>query len=71
MSPVLKELLELRDRHPNARDQEKLILKMAICLMDNIDDPWVERERLVSFTFEEYEKVPGRWELIHGQLSDY
>lgn len=44
---------------------------MAICLLDQIDKPaWEDHPRRVNFTIEEYENVPGRWDLLHGQSGD-
>ena len=71
--PLIDAVCELEARyHDLISEKERLILKMAICLLDQIDKPaWEKHPRRVSFTFEEFEKVPGRWELVDGQLSDY
>jgi hypothetical protein len=71
--PLIDAVCELSARYDNVvGEKERLILKMAICLLDQIDKPaWESHPRRVEFTFEEYEKAPGRWELMDGQLSDY
>ena len=71
--PLIDAVCELEARyHDLISEKERLILKMAICLLDQIDKPaWEKHPRRVSFTFEEFENVPGRWELVDGQLSDY
>ena len=65
---LLDELCQLADRHANASEEERLILKMAICLLDQLEDPYGTRPRKVMFTAEELWRVPGRWELMDGQL---
>jgi hypothetical protein len=71
--PLIDALCELETRYRDVvGEKERLILKMAICLLDQIDKPvWEKHPRRVSFTFEEYEKIPGRWEMVDGQLADY
>ena len=44
----------------------RMILKMAICLLDNLEDPYSDRPRKVMFTVDELYFVPGRWELWKG-----
>ena len=65
---LLDELCQLADRHQKASEEERAILKMAICLLDQLDDPQGTRPRRVTFTAEELWRVPGRWELSEGQL---
>lgn len=65
---LLDELCQLADRHGEASVEERLILKMAICLLDQLEDPGGARPRRVTFTAEELQRVPGRWELSQGQL---
>ena len=68
---LLDELCQLADRHREASEEERLILKMAICLLDQLEDPYGTRPRRVVFSSDEYERVPGRWELSKGQLVSY
>ena len=65
---LLDELSQLAERRENASEEECIILKMAICLLDQLDDHYVTRPRKVVFTAEELQRVPGRWELFKGQL---
>ena len=65
---LLDELCQLADRHEEASVEERLILKMAICLLDQLEDPDGARPRRVIFSTEEVQRVPGRWELSEGQL---
>ena len=65
---LLDELCQLADRHGEASEEERLILKMAICLLDQLEDPDGTRPRRVTFSAEELQRVPGRWELSEGQL---
>ena len=64
---LLDELCQLADRHKEASEEERLILKMAICLLDQSEGPHGTRSRRVTFTAEELWRVPGRWELSKGQ----
>lgn len=68
---LLDELCRLADRHEEASEEERLILKMAISLLDQLADPHGTRSRKVKFSLEEYQRVPGRWELADGQLVSY
>lgn len=65
---LLDELCQLADRHEDASEQERMILKMAICLLDQRADPQGTWPRKGRFTAEELPLVPGRWELSEGQL---
>ncbi len=65
---LLDELCQLADRHPEASGKERMVLKMAICLLDQLEDPQGTRPRKVLFTSDELWRVPGRWELSQGQL---
>ena len=65
---LLDELCQLAERHPDASDEERVILKMAICLLDQLEDPNETRPRKVLFTSDELWRMPGRWELLKGQL---
>jgi hypothetical protein len=68
---LLDEVCQLADRHKDASEEERMILKMAICLLDQLDDPDGKRPRKVMFTSDELWRVPGRWELTKGQLASY
>ena len=68
---LLDELCRLAERHKEASEKERLILKMAISLLDQLEDPDETRPRKVVFSREEYERAPGRWELVQGQLVSY
>ena len=68
---LLDELCQLADRHQKASEEERMILKMAICLLDQVEDPQGKRPRKVMFTSHELWRVPGRWELSKGQLASY
>ena len=65
---LLNEVCQLADRHKEASEGERLVLKMAISLLDQLEDPQGTRPRRVLFTAEELYRVPGRWELLEGQL---
>ena len=65
---LLDELCELAVRHRKSSEEERLILKMAICLLDQLEDQDGARPRRVIFTAEELWRIPGRWELSEGQL---
>jgi len=65
---LLNDLCEVAGRNKDASEEERLILKLAISLLDQLDDPEGSRPRKVKFTFDEYQRVPGRWELVDGQL---
>ena len=68
---LLDELCQLADRHKEASEKERLVLKMAICLLDQLADPQGTRPRRVTFAAEELRRIPGRWELSRGQLVSY
>jgi len=68
---LLDELCELAERHKDAREEERLVVKMAISLLDQLNDPQGTRPRKVRFTLDEYMRVPGRWEVVDGQLVSY
>jgi hypothetical protein len=44
---------------------------MLVISRSRLDTIRLSKNPRNQFTVEEYEKVPGRWELIHGMLSDY
>ena len=68
---LLDELCRLADRHKSASEEERMVLKMAICLLDQLEDPDGKRPRKVLFTADELWRIPGRWELMDGQLVSY
>lgn len=69
MSPVKQDLIALLEKHQNAEDWERALVRMAISLFDCVDDPDREREPSVRFRFHEYEAIPtGRFELMDGRL---
>jgi hypothetical protein len=68
MPKLLEEIYRLQRDFPDLDDRERLLLKMSANLFESYYEIKNPRNPL---TFEEYEKVPGRWELIHGMLSDY
>jgi len=65
---LLDEVCQLAERHKDASEEERMILKMAISLLDQVEDPDGTRPRRVTFTADELWRVPGRWELSEGQL---
>jgi len=67
MRGLLDEIYRLQSE-TEIDDDERRLLKMFANLLEShygIPEP---RNRL---TFEEYVKVPGRWELWDGMLQDY
>jgi len=68
MPGLLEQIYRLQRELPDLDAEEALLLKMAANLFEshyNVKDP------LNRLTIDEYEKVPGRWELIGGMLSSY
>ena len=65
---LLDELCELADRHKNDSEEKRMVLKMAICLVDQLENPNGTRPPKVLFTSDELWHIPGRWELMDGQL---
>ena len=68
---LLDEVCELADRRPDATEGQQLILKMTICPLDQLDNPNRTRAPRVTFTADELRRLPGRWELLAGQLTSY
>ena len=64
---LLDELCQIYERRKNDSEKERRILKMAICVLDNMQER-PPRHPCVSFTRDEMVDLPGRWELIEGQL---
>src|ERR1700722_11922136 len=63
MPKLLEEIYRLQREFPDLDDRERLLLKMSANLFENYYEVKIPHNKL---TFEEYEKVPGRWELIDG-----
>jgi hypothetical protein len=68
MPKLLDAIYRLQEDFPDLDDRERLLLKMCANLFEDYYEVKEPRNRL---TFEEYEKVPGRWELLDGMLADY
>ena len=65
---LLNEVYRLQNELTELDADEQRLLKMFANLLEahyQVNEP---RNRL---TFEEYEKTPGRWELVDGMLQDY
>lgn len=68
MPRLLDEIYRLQRDLPEMDKDERLLLKMFANLLESHYSVREPRNRLI---FEEYEKVPGRWELMDGMLRDY
>jgi hypothetical protein len=68
MPKLLEEIYRLQRDFPDLDDRERLLLQMSANLLESYYEVKTPRNQ---FTVEEYEKIPGHWELIHGMLSDY
>jgi hypothetical protein len=68
MPELLEEVYRLQRDFPDLDERARLLLKMSANLFETHYEVKNPRNQL---TFEEYEKVPGRWELIDGMLGDY
>jgi hypothetical protein len=68
MPKLLDEIYRLQDELPDLDGRERLLLKMCANLFEDYYQVKSPRNRL---TVEEYENVPGRWELVDGMLRDY
>jgi hypothetical protein len=68
MHKLLDAIYRAQDDFPDLDGRERLLLKMCANLFENHYEVKNPRNRL---TVEEYEKVPGRWELFDGMLRDY
>ena len=66
MPKLLDEINRLQQELSELNERERLLLKMFANLLES--DYKVKKPKN-SLTFEEYCKVPGRWELSHGMLS--
>jgi hypothetical protein len=68
MPKLLDEIYRLQSELTDLDSEEQLLLKMFANLLEGhyrVNSP---QNR---FTFEEYRKIPGRWELVDGLLRDY
>ena len=69
MTPrLLEEVYLLQERLDGLDADERRLLKMFANLLEGHYQVKSPRNRL---TVEEYERVPGRWELLDGMLEDY
>jgi hypothetical protein len=68
MPKLLDAIYRVQDELPDLDSKERLLLKMCANLLEDYYEVKNPRNRL---TVEEYEKVPGRWELLDGMLGDY
>lgn len=69
MSPVKQDLLGLLEKHANAEDWERALVRMTLSLFDAVEDPEWTGEPSVRFRVDEYFAIPtGRFELIEGRL---
>lgn len=68
MPRLLDEVYRLQRDLTEIDDDERRLLKMFANLLESHYGMPEPRNRL---TFEEYEKIPGRWELWDGMLQDY
>ncbi len=68
MPRLLNEVYRLQRDLAEIDSHEQRLLMMFANLLESHYDLAEPRNRL---TFEEYEKVPGRWELVDGVLRDY
>jgi hypothetical protein len=68
MPKLLDAIYRVQEDFPDLDNRERLLLKMCANLLEHY---YEVKEPKNALTFEEYEKVPGRWELIDGMLQDY
>jgi hypothetical protein len=68
MPKLLAEVYRLQAEFTDLDAKERRLLKMFANLLESHYEVKEPRNRL---TFEEYEKIPGRWELFDGMLQDY
>jgi hypothetical protein len=68
MSGLLDEIYRLQRDLTEIDDDERRPLKMFANLLES---PYGIPEPRNRLTFEEYDKVPGRWEHWDGMLQDY
>jgi hypothetical protein len=68
MPKLLDEVYRLQGQLTDIDAEERRLLKMFANLLESHYEVKEPRNRL---TFEEYEKIPGRWELFDGMLQNY
>ena len=68
MPRLLDEVYRLQTELTGLHAEERLLLKMFANLLESHYEVKEPRNRL---TFEEFEKTPGRWEMMDGMLQDY
>ncbi|HLI85501.1 MAG TPA: hypothetical protein VKV17_16420 [Bryobacteraceae bacterium] len=68
MPRLLEEIYRLQRDLTEIDNDEQRLLKMFANLFESHYEVPEPRNRLA---FKEYEKVPGRWELLDGMLRDY
>ena len=68
MPRLLDEVYRLQTELTGLDAEERLLLKMFANLLESHYEVKEPRNRL---TFEEFEKTPGRWEMMDGMLQDY
>ena len=68
MDKLLDAIYRVQDDFPDLDTRERLLLKMCANLFEDYYEVKNPRNRL---TVEEYQEVPGRWELLDGMLRDY
>ena len=68
MPKLLDEVYRLQGQLTDIDAEERRLLKMFANLLESHYEIKEPRNRL---TFEEYEKIPGRWELFDGMLQNY
>ena len=68
MPRLLDVVYRLQTELTGLHAEERLLLKMFANLLESHYEVKEPRNRL---TFEEFEKTPGRWEMMDGMLQDY
>lgn len=68
MPKLLEGIYRLQNDLTDLDAEEQLLLKMFANLLESHYEVKEPRNRL---TGEEYEQVPGRWELLDGMLENY
>ena len=68
MRRLLEEAYRLQAELTDLNADERRLLKMFANLLESHYEIKKPRNRL---TFDEYDKMPGRWELLDGMLRDY
>lgn len=68
MPKLLEEIYRLQAELTGLDEKERLLLKMCANLLETHYDVQQPRNRL---TLDEYDSVPGRFELCDGMLRDF